>query len=55
METTEIDDDAKENILCMIIFYANQTLRTIAICYCEFSSWPPPNLTLSDGEVRNSL
>ena len=40
VETTEIDDNAKENISCTIIFYANDTLRaTIAICYCWFSSW----------------
>ena len=39
VETTEIDDNAKENISCTIIFYANDTLRaTIAICYRWFSS-----------------
>ncbi|KAL4062136.1 Ca-transporting ATPase [Scleroderma citrinum] len=51
VETIEIDMDAKENISRTIIFYANQTLRTIAICYRDFSNWPPPNLTLTDGEV----
>ena len=40
VETTEIDNNAKENISCTIIFYANDTLcATIAICYHWFSSW----------------
>jgi len=53
VEMTDIDTDAKENISRTIIFYANQTLRTIAICYRNFSSWPPANVTLTDGEVRS--
>ncbi|EKM58525.1 uncharacterized protein PHACADRAFT_252935 [Phanerochaete carnosa HHB-10118-sp] len=41
IETREIDELANENIQRTIIFYANQTLRTIAICYRDFESWPP--------------
>ena len=55
VETTDIDTDAKENISRTIIFYANQTLRTIAICYRDFSNWPPVNLALIDEEVRSIL
>ncbi|KAH7884640.1 Ca-transporting ATPase [Phlebopus sp. FC_14] len=41
VETAEIDKLAEENISRTIIFYANQTLRTIALCYRDFSIWPP--------------
>ncbi|PPQ77122.1 hypothetical protein CVT25_010816 [Psilocybe cyanescens] len=44
VETEPIDDLAQDNISRTIIFYANQTLRTIAICYRDFSSWPPTGL-----------
>ena len=53
VEVKTIDDLAKENISRTIIFYANQTLRTIALCYKDFESWPPLNTQLDeDGEVR---
>ncbi|KAF6754524.1 calcium-transporting ATPase [Ephemerocybe angulata] len=42
--TAPIDDLAKDNISRTIIFYANQTLRTIALCYRDFPSWPPANM-----------
>lgn len=41
IETKEIDELANDNISRTIIFYANQTLRTIAVCYRDFESWPP--------------
>lgn len=41
IETKEIGDLDEENIQRTIIFYANQTLRTIALCYRDFNSWPP--------------
>ncbi|EMD33945.1 hypothetical protein CERSUDRAFT_117474 [Gelatoporia subvermispora B] len=41
VETREIDDIARDNISRTIIFYANQSLRTIALCYRDFNSWPP--------------
>ncbi|KZS94160.1 calcium-translocating P-type ATPase [Sistotremastrum niveocremeum HHB9708] len=36
-----IDELSRDNISRTIIFYANQTLRTIALCYRDFDSWPP--------------
>ncbi|KAM5537221.1 hypothetical protein V8D89_009154 [Ganoderma adspersum] len=41
VETIEIDESARDNMQRTIIFYANQMLRTIAICYRDFESWPP--------------
>lgn len=41
IETEEIDEMSKDNISRTIIFYANQMLRTIALCYRDFDSWPP--------------
>ena len=41
IETRDIDGIASDNIQRTIIFYANQTLRTIALCFRDFESWPP--------------
>ena len=41
IETKAIDETTKDNISRTIIFYANQMLRTIALCYRDFESWPP--------------
>jgi P-type Ca2+ transporter type 2C len=41
VQTAPIDDLEMDNISRTIIFYANQTLRTIALCYRDFDSWPP--------------
>ena len=41
IETKAIDKIAKDIILRTIIFYTNQMLRTIALCYQEFESWAP--------------
>jgi Ca2+-transporting ATPase len=52
-DVAEIDDFSEENITRTIIFYANQTLRTIALCYRDFPSWPPPGIQASAvNEVR---
>ncbi|EDR08465.1 Ca-transporting ATPase [Laccaria bicolor S238N-H82] len=52
VEVATIDDLAQDNISRTIIFYANQTLRTIALCYKDFESWPPLNTQLNEeGEV----
>ncbi|KAF8591205.1 calcium-translocating P-type ATPase [Ramaria rubella] len=53
VKTNEIDDLARDNMSRTIIFYANQTLRTIALCYREFDSWPPRGgfTTTEDGEI----
>ena len=42
IETTEFTEATDTNISKTIIFYANQSLRTIALCYRDFESWPPP-------------
>jgi Ca2+-transporting ATPase len=53
VELAEIDNFSEENITRTIIFYANQTLRTIALCYRDFPSWPPPGIQASAvDEVR---
>ncbi|KAF7316904.1 Calcium-transporting ATPase [Mycena chlorophos] len=41
IETAPIDDLANDNISRTTIFYANQMLRTIALCYRDLDSWPP--------------
>ncbi|EUC67574.1 hydrolase of sodium-potassium ATPase alpha subunit, putative, partial [Rhizoctonia solani AG-3 Rhs1AP] len=45
IETAPITELEEENISCTIIFYANQMLRTIAIAYRDFESWPPAGYT----------
>jgi P-type Ca2+ transporter type 2C len=40
VQASPIDDLARDNMSRTIIFYANQSLRTIALCYREFDSWP---------------
>lgn len=53
IETDELDDVDKDNISRTIIFYANQSLRTIALCYRDFESWPPQETELTqEKEVR---
>ncbi|KAI1791945.1 hypothetical protein LXA43DRAFT_1135459 [Ganoderma leucocontextum] len=44
IETVEIDEFARDTIQRTIIFYANQMLRTIAVCYRDFESWPPQSV-----------
>jgi Ca2+-transporting ATPase len=52
IEVKDIDELAEENISRTIIFYANQTLRTIALCYRDFGSWPPKGMRFDDqGDV----
>ncbi|KIL58739.1 hypothetical protein M378DRAFT_86043 [Amanita muscaria Koide BX008] len=41
VETETMHEQAEENINRTIIFYANQSLRTIALCYRDFHTWPP--------------
>ena len=56
VELAEVDDFlenfSEENIMRTVIFYTNQTLCTIALCYRDFASWPPPDIKAS---VNNSL
>ena len=41
IKTKALDEVTRDNISRTIIFYANQMLRTIALCYRDFESWPP--------------
>ncbi|KAL5485658.1 PMC1_3 [Sanghuangporus weigelae] len=50
VETKDIDAISRDNISRTIIFYANQTLRTIALCYRDLDSWPPKNMEVSDAD-----
>ena len=53
VETAEIDELASDNISWTIIFYSNQTLRTITLCYRDFDTWPPYGTDSSaDDDVR---
>ncbi|THV03183.1 Ca-transporting ATPase [Dendrothele bispora CBS 962.96] len=52
VETREIDELAADNISRTIIFYANQMLRTISLCYRDMEQWPPSGARLTEaGEV----
>lgn len=56
VETKEIDALSKDNISRTIIFYANQTLRTIALCYRDFDSWPSSSTENGEeDDVRQSI
>ncbi|KAG8905804.1 hypothetical protein FRB99_008229 [Tulasnella sp. 403] len=50
-ETKEINENEKENLSRTIIFYANQSLRTIAICYRDLPEWPLPGPKTEAGDV----
>ena len=53
IKTEIINELNRENISRTIIFYANQTLRTIALCYRDFESWPPRDMATDEqNEVR---
>ncbi|GAA5899368.1 hypothetical protein JCM5296_002277 [Sporobolomyces johnsonii] len=50
--TAPFDDETRGNISRTIIFYACQSLRTIALCSRDFPSWPPPGMkSNAEGEV----
>ncbi|GAA5824988.1 hypothetical protein JCM11251_006053 [Rhodosporidiobolus azoricus] len=46
--TAEFNDETRGNINRTIIFYACQSLRTIALCSRDFPSWPPPKTETDD-------
>jgi len=46
--TSAFTPEARDNISKTIIFYANQTLRTIALCYKDFEAWPPAQADLDE-------
>lgn len=49
VQTVDFDEAATGNIDRTIQFYANQSLRTIALCYRDYTSWPP--VPPVDGQV----
>ena len=51
IEIAAIDEIARDSISRTTIFYADQALRTIALCYRDFESWPPAGTHLSINEV----
>ena len=55
IEMKEIDLLVEENISRTIIFYANQTLWTIALCYRDFESWPSSASIFSATRSSHSL
>jgi Ca2+-transporting ATPase len=53
VQTAEFDDETRANINRTIIFYACQSLRTIALCSRDFPSWPPAKAALTaEGDVE---
>jgi Ca2+-transporting ATPase len=55
IETAPIDELANDNITRTTIFYANQMLRTIALCYRDLESWPPSDTTQTEqNEVHST-
>ncbi len=48
VETVPIGEMEGDNISRTITFYASQALRTIALCYRDFPSWPPQGARLLD-------
>ena len=55
IKTEIIDELNRENISRTIIFYANQTLRTIALCYRDFETWPPREMATDEQDEVRSL
>ncbi|TFY80381.1 hypothetical protein EWM64_g3629 [Hericium alpestre] len=47
VETAPMSDLQQENISRTISMYANQMLRTIALCYRDFEQWPPAGARFS--------
>ena len=53
VDTEAFDDETRANISRTIIFYACQSLRTIALCSRDFPSWPPAGAQVNaEGEVE---
>lgn len=50
VEVAPLEGHDKENISRTIIYYANESFRTIAICYRDFTEWPPVGIPLTDDD-----
>ena len=56
VETAPIGELEEDYISDAITVYASQTLRTIALCYRDFPSWPPKAARLLDkGEASKRV
>jgi Ca2+-transporting ATPase len=55
IETAAIDELANDNTGRTTIFYANQTLRTIALCYRDLDSWPTRDEVHSTQHLPTSI
>ncbi|KAG6919209.1 hypothetical protein DXG01_008507 [Tephrocybe rancida] len=55
VETMIIGPVEEENISRTIAFYAEQSLRTIALCYKEFEEWPPACIRLPFADMAKDL
>lgn len=52
LKVHDFTDETRANISRSIIFYANQSLRTIALCSADVPVWPPPGAKVdAQGEV----
>jgi Ca2+-transporting ATPase len=54
-ETAPIGAQEQYIISRTITFYASQSLRTIALCYRDFPSWPPKGARLLDKDEASKL
>lgn len=55
VETSEVDNAARDNISRTISFYASQALRTIALCYRDLESWPPKGYDAEEADEASIM
>jgi P-type Ca2+ transporter type 2C len=55
IETAPIEDVDRDNISHTISSYASQSLRTIALCYRDFSHWPPKGAEIMVGDLASDI
>lgn len=55
IKTLPFDEESRSSIDSTILSYASQSLRTIAICYRDFPTWPPsPSPSVSSSGISSS-
>ncbi|KAI0255139.1 hypothetical protein BJV78DRAFT_1279731 [Lactifluus subvellereus] len=55
VETAPIGEPEEDNISRTISSYASQTLRTVALCYRDFSHWPPEETRVEYDDLATDL
>ena len=55
VESARIGKTEEESISCTIKSYASQKLRTIALCYRDFSHWPPNGARVTDNGEASEM